>query len=72
MNGPFGRLECRQYVSAVRFFFFFCVKPMRRYFLAEFIPFSKMAPQRLPTLLGSEEATRLIDASHNLISARSR
>ena len=51
-----------QYVSALRFLF---VKTLRRHFLAEYIPFPK-ARKRLPTVLSSEEVTRVIDAACNL------
>lgn len=51
-----------QYVSALRFLY---VKTLRRHFLAEHIPFPK-SPRRLPTVLGPEEVTRLINSARNL------
>jgi len=49
-------------VSALRFLF---VKTLRRHFLAEHIPFPK-CHKRLPTVLSSEEVSRLIDSASNL------
>jgi integrase/recombinase XerD len=51
-----------QYVSALRFLF---VKTLRRYFLAEHIPFPK-SRKRLPTVLSPAEVAQLIDSARNL------
>lgn len=51
-----------QCVSGLRFLF---VKTLRRRFLAEHIPFPK-CHKRLPTVLSSEEVSRLIDSASNL------
>ena len=52
----------KQRMAAVQFFF---VRTLKRPYLREDFPYPKI-PRRLPSVLSTEEVTRLIDAASNL------
>src|SRR4029453_9784425 len=56
------RRTVKLHVSALRFFF---VKTLKRRYLLDDIPYPKV-PRRLPTILTTDEVTRLIDGARNL------
>ena len=57
-----GPRTVKLHVSALRFFF---VKTLKRPYMLEDLPFPKV-PRRLPTILTTDEVTRLIDGARNL------
>ena len=57
-----GPRTVKLHVSALRFFF---VKTLKRPYMLEDLPFPKV-PRRLPTILSTDEVTRLIDGARNL------
>ena len=69
------REECKldlgtavNYVAALRFFYVFYVKTLKRPHVKEDLPYSNGAKRkrRLATILSEEEVTRVIDSSKNL------